>query len=690
MRDFIIIVAIGFVLGTALAQENSAQIPLTTGTWVATDALDRTLPGFELTGPPRSDKYVGVFYYLWHGYHSATEIYDISQLLQQNPENPAYGPRHFFHWWGEPEAGYYRSEDPWVIRRNLQMLVNAGVDFIFFDVTNAFTYLDVVKKLCAISLAMRTEGIPTPYLSFLTNTRSADIMNELYDNFYAKNLYPELWFYWQGKPLLMGQFWDTNIKPEVKNFFTFRYSWAWTNTRAVPHHWQWLDSYPQDYGWDKNPRTPEQIPVAVASHPTSNIGASYHDGKQPPLNVYKLTEFTGQGLHFTEQWRRALAVDPQVIMVTQWNEWVAQRFITGPDGNPPFLGNPPVEGTSFFVDVFNQEFNRDIEPMKDGHTDNHYYQLVANIRRFKGVNPPEYAHNPSRIIIDGDFSDWKDVAPIFRDPSGDTMHRHWERYDKKASYIDTTGRNDIVTSRVAYDDANLYFYVETKNNLTPSSQPYWMLLFLDTDCAKSTGWEGYDFAVNLTVYSDSLTSLSTWHTDQWQYLQTIQYRYRDKYLELAIPRAAVPQSHPSLSFYFHWADNIQKLADISEFFLHGDSAPDRRFNYRFCTKPENTLIQGSLVPVPAVRQLRNYPNPFNAATRIQYQVDAPIQVSLRIYDVLGHQVKALLDNQISAPGPIELVWDGTNSAGLKVSTGIYFCQLSGHNFCLQQKILFIQ
>jgi hypothetical protein len=35
------------------------------------------------------------------------------------------------------------------------------------------------------------------------------------------------------------------------------------------------------------------------------------------------------------------------------------------------------------------------------------------------------------------------------------------------------------------------------------------------------------------------------------------------------------------AFDFHWADNIQKLGDISEFSLHGDSAPDRRSNYRF-------------------------------------------------------------------------------------------------------------
>ena len=48
--------------------------------------------------------------------------------------------------WGEPEYGYFRAGDPFVIRHDLQMLSNADIDFIFFDVTNAVTYLDVVNK----------------------------------------------------------------------------------------------------------------------------------------------------------------------------------------------------------------------------------------------------------------------------------------------------------------------------------------------------------------------------------------------------------------------------------------------------------------------------------------------------------------------------------------------------------------
>ena len=56
-------------------------------------------------------------------------------------------------------------------------------------------------------------------------------------------------------------------------------------------------------------------------------------------------------------------------------------------------------------------------------------------------------------------------------------------------------------------------------------------------------------------------------------------------LELRIPRSMIGMARTSeVSFDFHWADNIQKPGDIIEFAISGDSAPNRRFNYRYTTK----------------------------------------------------------------------------------------------------------
>jgi len=83
------------------------------------------------------------------------------------------------------------------------------------------------------------------------------------------------------------------------------------------------------------------------------------------------------------------------------------------------------------------------------------------------------------------------------------------------------------------------------------------------------------------VSNATQTSLSRWNAGAWQTVQNIAYAYAGNFLEIQIPRSALGLTVPDISVYFHWADNIQVLGDISEFFLNGESAPDRRFNYHF-------------------------------------------------------------------------------------------------------------
>lgn len=562
--------------------ENSPAHPIRTGDWVATDALGRSLPVQSETGKPRTAKYVGLFYFLWHGAYSG-KIYDISRLLRANPARPAYGPPGAFHWWGEPEAGYYRADDPWLIRRHLQMMTNAGVDLLFLDVTNGSTYLNTVRKLCAVSMEMRQQGQQTPYLCFVTNSKANETVADLYANFYAKNLYAPLWFRWQGKPLLLGRQ-EAISDPVQRNFFTWRYSWQFTDANTQPGHWQWLDNTPQKYGWVDDPNRPEQIPVAVASHPVFGVGKSNASGRRRSLNRYSTTSYTGQGLHFAEQWQRALTVNPSVIFITGWNEWIAQRFVADTNDRNQvfkhFIDHRLRQGETFFQDLYNEEFNRDIEPMKGGYTDNYYYQLVANIRRFKGLGNPEAASGATTIMIDGQFDEWAAVRPIYKDPPGDVLHRNWPRYDNAVRLTNKTGRNDIVESRIAQDDKFIYAYARTARALTPPTARNWMLLFIDTDQSKKTGWQGYDFVVNRQLGTSGQTSIHRWIKGNWQPAGNTTYKAVGQRLELRIPKSTLG-IRSKTAVDFHWADNIQKWNDVTEFFLSGDSAPDRRFNYRY-------------------------------------------------------------------------------------------------------------
>jgi GH43 family beta-xylosidase len=575
---------------------NSPSNPITNANWVATDALARTIPDYSIAGASRENKHVGMFYYIWHNNAAIT---DISKALAENPTNPVLGNRHAFHFWGEPEAGYYRADDPWVIRRNMQMLANAGVDFIFFDVTNAITYLSTVDSVCKVISQMRSEGIPAPYISFTTNSSSGVTMNALYDSFYALDKYKDLWFIWQGKPLIMGKATDAALRSEVKNFFTIKRSWAWTNP-ADADSWQWLDTYPQDYGWTASaPGVAEQITVTTASHPTNNIGKSFNGTTQPATDQYGITPVTDQGIYFAKQWERALEVDPQLVMITQWNEWLAQRFVCSADGCQPMLGKPTTEGQSWFVDVYNREYNRDMEPMKGEWTDNYYYQMLANVRKYKGMEAPQSASSPKNITVDGTFTEWNTVTPVFTDPIGDTRHRNHPRFDSKANLVNTTGRNDITESRTTIDGSNVYFYIKTAANITPHTDPNWMMVYLNTDRNKTTGWEGFDYVINMGVTSATETTIKKRIGSSWTTVGAATYKVVGNQMEIAVPRSVLEYTTSNVAYYYQIFDNPQVLDNIEDNFVHGESAPDRRFNYSY----ENTAAYASPISITPHSQI---------------------------------------------------------------------------------------
>ncbi len=533
-------------------------------TWVATDGLGRALPTYDEVGPPKTNRAVGMFYFLWL---NGGPVYDITQILATNPTNPPWGPRWSFHFWGRPLFDYYRSNDRYVLRKHAQMLTDAGVDALFLDVSNGFTYDAARQTLCEEFETLRLTGHRVPKLSFLPHSSMSNTVQSVYDNFYAPPLYPELWFNWKGRPIMLARASDVN--PALQNFFNFRYSWAWDPGQDK---WQWIDNHPQRIGWHENPAVAEEIPVCVAQHPTSNIGRSFHAGAQPPL----VQQAPAVGLCFAEQWTRALAVGAEMTFITGWNEWIAQRFITGLDGSPSFLGAPPTNGATYFVDQYNQEYSRDIEPMNGGHGDNYYYQLIANVRRLKGVRPLESVRSRP-IAIDGTFADWTSVGPEYRDHRGDPTRRNHPGFNSAVTLMNNSGRNDLAVAKVSADATNVCFYVRT---VAPLSAPAtnWMVLFIDADSNPQTGWLGYDLVVNRTPPTNgwAIVEQNRGGSYAWTNPVAIPIRFAGNELELALPRALVGAG----KFDFKWADNILQTGNWGDFTLNGDAAPNDRFNYR--------------------------------------------------------------------------------------------------------------
>jgi hypothetical protein len=219
--------------------------------------------------------------------------------------------------------------------------------------------------------------------------------------------------------------------------------------------------------------------------------------------------------------------------------------------------------------------------MKGGHGDAYYYQLVANIRRYKGARPiPPIVPKP--ITIDGHFDDWRAVSPDFRDDIGDPVHRDHRGWGKDSRYTNSTGRNDLAAAKVSFDAENFYFYVETRGPISRSTDPNWMLLFVDADHDAKTGWLGYDVVINRSNVRPQTTTLERTVAGKYEWNQPIDITYRmaGNQLELAIPHAALGLKTLPATFDYKWADNIQQTGDASDFTLNGDAAPNDRFNYR--------------------------------------------------------------------------------------------------------------
>ncbi|MBT7598810.1 MAG: DUF362 domain-containing protein [Gemmatimonadetes bacterium] len=111
----------------------------------------------------------------------------------------------------------------------------------------------------------------------------------------------------------------------------------------------------------------------------------------------------------------------------------------------------------------------------------------------------------------------------------------------------------------------------------------------------------------------------------------------------------------------------------------GDRLPGVRFHL---PGEVSTAVEEALSPeaLPAASSLvGNYPNPFNPATMIRFQLPAASPVELAVFDIAGQRIRTLLRGNIEA-GHHEAAWDGRDATGHSVASGVYLAVLSGVDF----------
>ncbi|SEJ31605.1 hypothetical protein SAMN05216327_108230 [Dyadobacter sp. SG02] len=580
----------GFFITNVFAQNYTADV-------TATDVVGRKLPDREQVGDLKKDKFVGLFYWTWHTQQAKNNPpLNVTEYLARDPKaihdfkNPIWPKRNSPWFWAEPLFGYYIDTDEWVLRKHAEMLADAGVDMIIFDCTNGnITWKESYMKLCEVFTQARKDGVKTPQIAFMlpfwVGDGGKEIIREIYRDLYKPGKYKDLWFMWKGKPFIMadpafaeamkGQPAQPELEKEMREFFTFRPGQPVYNKGPErPDHWGWLEIYPQ-HGFKKNTDGSfEQATVGVAQNWTKERGltalnATGSFGRSYTGTKGHITEpgAVNYGHNFQEQWDRALEINPEFIFITGWNEWIAGRYDVWQ------------QQPNAFPDEFDQEGSRDIEPMKGGHGDNYYYQMAANIRRFKGLPARQPVSGIQTIKIDGQFEEWDRVTPAFKAHKGNTIPRNSAGWGSMV-YRNTTGRNDIVLSKVARDRDHIYFYAETAQPLSPAADPGWMRLFIDTDRDKNTGWEGYDVVINRINPGQKAVLEKTDAAWNWQRAGEVEYSVSKNRLEIKVPKAMLNITGEP-DFEFKWSDNMQHEGDVMDFWLNGDTAPMGRGNYHY-------------------------------------------------------------------------------------------------------------
>jgi hypothetical protein len=111
----------------------------------------------------------------------------------------------------------------------------------------------------------------------------------------------------------------------------------------------------------------------------------------------------------------------------------------------------------------------------------------------------------------------------------------------------------------------------------------------------------------------------------------------------------------------------------------------RRVNVAFTTPVEERVESGEESMLE-----QNFPNPFNPATTIAFDLARPAAVRIGIYDVSGRLVRTLVDGKIAA-GRHEIAWNGENNAGIGVPSGLYFYRMStSEGFTATRKMILLR
>lgn len=237
----------------------------------------------------------------------------------------------------------------------------------------------------------------------------------------------------------------------------------------------------------------------------------------------------------------------------------------------------------------------------------------------------------------------------------------------------------------------------------------WLRVDVDTLLGISTGlcWSNENMVLDSVRFLDDFWYWRYWYDSS---LQEANATHRFLYVGIALPSEGVLMPEPDFrmmaTYYFtltSWQDGDSVAIDTcfwregTELFFcdyHADCYRPRYGGAIAFDYADNILTgvedYGSRDQLPETYSLgQNYPNPFNPSTIIEFTLPRAGHVSLNVYNVIGQDVKRLVDGFYSA-GTHRLIWNGRDESGGSVSSGVYFYRIEASDFRETRKMVLMK
>ena len=556
----------------------------------ATDALGRELT--PVSGY-KTGKYVGLFYFLWHGQHAADKVRNITDLLKTNYDDlfdasldNKVVPYDSWCHYQEPLYGYYNSLDPWVMRKHIELFIHMGIDFIVMDFTNGVYYDKPLELLMDLLLEYQAAGFNIPKISFYVNVDPQNLTDRLYREVYTNPKYKCLAFCGnRPKPMIISV--PHLISPELNEFFDVRVS-------------QWYrEQYPETIFpyWDITRnwhKYTDMVSVSLAQSGTSfsfsfeswdgrkhdNWGRGYTTATKENGNVAAIL----RGDNFQEGWDAATALDPDIIFVTGWNEWVMQKM-----NLHVFFSDYFKEDFPCYTDNFNVEYSRDAEMTKlptytigedgtyeeEGYGDNYVMQLMDNIRKFKGISAEKTSS-----------------SGIYRAVSTKKTARDCAGFYAGTHYTQAAPRTFIQEVLVTSDKNNLFFDVTADDDILIPRQTYtnWMNLFIGVKGYSANAWNGFHYVINRHFGENGVSSVERFTENGTEPVGAALFKTEGHKMRYIVPRSVLGVGSTDCEISFKIADGVEDESNILDYYVSGEVFPIGRLGYMYSEKRKGALL----------------------------------------------------------------------------------------------------